>query len=95
MNPQKPASLPVGGTRHNGAVPTPSRFEVAFPELYAPLTDLQRASVDAALASDRLERGLATRELVELVILSATEQLDDEEYLALVLEHAVTTPREE
>ena len=70
-----------------------SRHEVAFPDLYEPLTDLQRASVDAALASDRLENGPATRELVELVIRSATEQLSDEEYLALVLEHVALASR--
>ncbi len=70
-----------------------SRHEVAFPDLYKPLTDLQRASVDAALASDRLENGPATRELVELVIRSATEQLSDDEYLALVLEHVALASR--
>lgn len=72
---------------------TPSRYQVAFPDLYEPLTDLQRASVDAALASDRLENGPASRELVALVIRSATEQLSDEQYLALVLEHVAPTSR--
>lgn len=72
---------------------TPSRYQVAFPDLYEPLTDLQRASVDAALASDRLENGPASRELVELVIRSATETLSDEQYLALVLEHVAPASR--
>ena len=66
---------------------TPSRYEVAFPDLYAPLTEQSRASVDAALASDRLENGPAPRELVELVIRSVTENMSDDEYTAAVLEH--------
>jgi hypothetical protein len=74
-------------------MPTPSRHQVAYPDLYATMTAQQRASVDAALASDRLENGPAPRELVELVVRSTTESMSDSDYVDAVMAAVGDTPR--
>lgn len=63
-----------------------SRYELAYPELFAPLTPQRRATVSAALDDDRLEGGNIGRADVELLVRSVTENMTDAEYLAATLE---------
>ena len=64
-----------------------TRYELAYPELFEPLTAARRASVTAALVSDQLEHGEVSRDQVALLIRSVTENMSDAEYLQAVLEH--------
>ncbi len=66
-------------------MPTPTRFELEYPELFAALPENRRAGVAAALTDDRLEHGTVTRAQVELLVRSITENMSDAEYLAAVL----------
>ena len=63
-----------------------SRYELSYPELFAPLTPQRRATVSAALDDDRLEGGNIGRADVELLVRSVTENMTDAEYLAATLE---------
>lgn len=63
----------------------PSRYELEYPELFAPLTAQRRATVSAALDDDRLEGGNISRADVELLVRSVTENMTDSEYLAATL----------
>jgi len=69
---------------NNGFMPKVSSFANAYPDLYAPLTPIQRESLDAALASDQLSNGPASRQLVAALTHSITNGLSDEEYVQVV-----------
>lgn len=66
---------------------TSCRYARLYPDLFAPLTDERKAAVSAALADDRLEGAVITREQVQLLIRSIMETMSDEQYVAEVLAH--------
>ncbi|MDF1480358.1 hypothetical protein PYV02_14830 [Leifsonia sp. H3M29-4] len=72
-------------------MPTPTRFEREYPDLFAALPANRRASVAAALTDDRLEHGDIHRADVELLVRNATENMSDEQYLAAVLDRLHVT----
>lgn len=63
-----------------------SRYEDAFPELFAPLSTRDRVAVSKALNDDRLSGGVPARGEVALLITSIVDGMGDAEFLRAVLD---------